>query len=147
MAVKLSAYLAAKQAHDNRNKPTEIVCSHLDRTLLRSVASIALIKKTLVLPRLNLCIFLPDSFQPTNQPTNHSSIILFTHYLRLILIFSTTKIMLVLRPVRSHDAPVERISKEGTTTIILVLGIVIFLGLTYAIQKIHGEVGRQKRQR
>ena len=42
--------------------------------------------------------------------------------------------MLIPRPVRSSDTPIDTLSTEGTATIILVLGIVIFLGLTYAIQ-------------
>jgi len=42
--------------------------------------------------------------------------------------------MLIPRPIRSPDSPGDQISTEGTATIILVLGIVVFLGLTYAIQ-------------
>ena len=41
--------------------------------------------------------------------------------------------MLIPRPIRSPDS-VDSITAEGTATIILVLGISIFLGLTYAIQ-------------
>jgi len=71
-------------------------------------------------------IFSPD------QP-NHPSIVLLAHYLRIPLLFTTAK-MLVPRPVRSPDSPGDQISTEGNATIILVLGILIFLGLTYAIQ-------------
>jgi len=42
--------------------------------------------------------------------------------------------MLIPRPIRSPDSPVDPISNEGTATIILVLGVIVFLGLTYAIQ-------------
>jgi hypothetical protein len=42
--------------------------------------------------------------------------------------------MLIPRPVRSPDSPIDEISSPGTATIILVLGIFVFLGLTYAIQ-------------
>lgn len=44
--------------------------------------------------------------------------------------------MLIPRPVRSpSDSPIDdRIITDGAATIILVLGIVIFLGLTHAIQ-------------
>jgi hypothetical protein len=39
--------------------------------------------------------------------------------------------MLIPRPVLSPD---DQISPEGTATIVLLLGIFVFLGLTYAIQ-------------
>jgi hypothetical protein len=42
--------------------------------------------------------------------------------------------MLIPRPIHSPDSPGDHISSEGTATIILVLGIIVFLGLTYAIQ-------------
>lgn len=42
--------------------------------------------------------------------------------------------MLVPRPIRSPDSPVDEISTKATATIVLVLGIVVILGLTYAIQ-------------
>jgi hypothetical protein len=44
--------------------------------------------------------------------------------------------MLIPRPVRSPDSPVDEISSQGTATILLVLGIFVFLGLTYAIQSL-----------
>jgi hypothetical protein len=42
--------------------------------------------------------------------------------------------MLIARPIRSPDSPGDQISTEGTATIILVLGILMLLGLTYAIE-------------
>ena len=42
--------------------------------------------------------------------------------------------MLIPRPVHSPDSLVDQISTEGTATIVLLLGIFVFLGLTYAIQ-------------
>jgi hypothetical protein len=44
--------------------------------------------------------------------------------------------MLIPRPVRSPDSPVDEISSQDTATILLVLGIFVFLGLTYAIQSL-----------
>ena len=40
--------------------------------------------------------------------------------------------MLIPRPVRSADDQIS--TTEGTATIVLLLGVFVFLGLTYAIQ-------------
>jgi hypothetical protein len=42
--------------------------------------------------------------------------------------------MLIPRPTPSPDSPVDEISSQGTATIMIVLGIFVFLGLTYALQ-------------
>jgi hypothetical protein len=42
--------------------------------------------------------------------------------------------MLIPRPILSPDSPVDHITTEGTATIVFVLGIFVFLGVTYAIQ-------------
>jgi hypothetical protein len=44
--------------------------------------------------------------------------------------------MLIPRPIPSPDSPIDEISSQSTTTIILVLGIFVFLGFTYAIQNL-----------
>jgi hypothetical protein len=72
-------------------------------------------------------------FQIHSTTLFHPSIILPAHYLRILLLF-TTATMLIPRPIHSPDSPVDEISSKGTATIILVLGILVFLGLTYAIQ-------------
>ena len=74
------------------------------------------------------------SFLPIHSiHPNIPSTILPAHYLRILHIFTIAR-MLVPRPVRTPDSSIDEISKEGTATIILVLGIFVFLGLTYAIQ-------------
>ena len=81
--------------------------------------------------------------------SNHSipfidlPIIPFAHYLRLLLLFATARRMLIPRPVRSpSDSPIDdRIITDGAATIILVLGIIVFLSLTYAIQKFMARMG------
>jgi hypothetical protein len=55
--------------------------------------------------------------------------------------------MLIPRPNPSPDSPVDEISSQGTATIILVLGIFVFLGLTYAVQTFMARLDEKNNRR